>query len=390
MQADRTRFDVNPVGFDDYREVARKRLPQFLFDYAEGGANEEFTTALNRSDFRRFLLKQRVLRDVSNIDTSTTIVGDPASIPVVLAPVGMAGMYARRGEVQGARAASRMGIPMATSTVGICSASEVQAASERPIWFQLYMLRDREFVLEMLGKAQDAGCTTLAFTVDLPMAGLRLRDFRNGMFGGSFKANMSKGMQLMTSLGWAWDVGIRGGPISFGNLADKVKNPKDLSSYKALVEDQFDTTATWKDIHWLRDNWKGKLLIKGVLEADDARAAVDAGADGVVVSNHGGRQLDSVASTITKLPAVAEAVSGQTEILMDGGVRSGLDVVKAVALGAQAVLIGRPWIYAMAANGEQGVVDLLTLFQKEISVAMALCGVNRVAELSPDVIERVD
>jgi L-lactate dehydrogenase (cytochrome) len=390
MLADRTRFDVTPIGFDDYREVARRRLPQFLFDYAEGGANEELTTRLNRSDFNRYLLKQRVLRDVSSIDTSTTLLGDAASIPVVLAPVGMAGMYARRGETQGARAAGRAGIPMATSTVGICSVGEVQAAAAGPIWFQLYMLRDRDFVLEMLAKAQGAGSTTLAFTVDLPMAGMRLRDYRNGMFGGSLKANLSKFMQLMTSLGWAWDVGIRGGPIAFGNLADKVKNPKDLSSYKALVEDQFDTAATWKDIRWLRDHWQGKLLIKGVLEADDARAAVDAGADGVVVSNHGGRQLDSVASSISKLPAVVAAVGGQTEILMDGGVRSGLDVVKAVALGARGVLIGRPWIYAMAANGEEGVVDLLTLFQKEIAVAMALCGVNRVEELNPDLVERRD
>jgi L-lactate dehydrogenase (cytochrome) len=381
-------YDVTPVSVADYRLRARRKLPHFLFDYLDGGANDERTAARNETDFGDFRLKQHVMHDVSRVDTTTTLAGDAAAMPVALAPVGMAGMYARRGEVQGARAAERAGIPFTTSTVGICPVEEIQSATHRPFWFQLYMMRDRDFVLEMLKRAQAAGCRTLVFTVDLPVAGMRLRDYRNGMLGGGWQGKLSQLLQLATSPAWAVDVGLRGKPHNFGNISHKVTNTNDLNAYKAFVDAQFDPTVTWADIRWLRDNWQGKILIKGVMEVDDARSAADAGADGVVVSNHGGRQLDGVASSISKLPAVAAALGERTEIYMDGGVRSGIDVVKAIALGARGVLIGRPWIYALSARGEQGVVDLLDVFRREIATAMALVGVNRVEDITSELIER--
>jgi L-lactate dehydrogenase (cytochrome) len=380
-------YDVTPVSVADYRRRAKRRLPGFLFHYLEGGANDEDTMAANVSDFRRYRLQQRVMCNVDGVDTGTTLAGHAASMPVALAPVGMAGMYARRGEVQGARAAKTAGIPFTTSTVGICPVEEVAAAIRQPFWFQLYMLRDRDLILKLLERAQAAGCDTLAFTVDLPVAGMRLRDYRNGMLGGGIPGKLSQLAQIVTSPLWALDVGLRGKPHNFGNLRDVVPDPDDLNAYKAFIDAQFDPTVTWEDIAWLRSIWKGKILIKGVLEADDARAAVDTGADGVIVSNHGGRQLDGVASSISKLAAVSAAVGDRTEVYLDGGVRSGIDVVKAVALGARGVLIGRPWVYAMAACGEAGLVDLLRLFQQEIATAMALMGVKTIDEITADMIE---
>ncbi len=382
-------YDVIPVSVADYRRRAKRRLPGFLFHYVDGGANDEDTLAANVSDFRRFRLKQRVMRDVDGVDTSTTLAGHRSAIPVALAPVGMAGMFARRGETQGARAAKSVGIPFTASTVGICPVEEIAAATGEPFWFQLYMLRDRDLVLKLLQRAQAAGCDTLVFTVDLAVAGMRLRDYRNGMLGGGLAGKLSQLAQIVSSPLWAVDVGLRGKPHNFGNLRDVVPDPDDLNAYKAFIDSQFDPTVTWEDIAWLRSVWKGKLLIKGVLEADDARAAVDTGADGVIVSNHGGRQLDGVASSITKLAEVAAAVGNSTEVYLDGGVRSGIDVVKALALGANGVLIGRPWVYAMAACGETGVTNLLRLFQQEIAVAMALMGVKTIEEITTDLIERV-
>jgi L-lactate dehydrogenase (cytochrome) len=380
-------YDVVPISVEDYRRRAKRRLPRFLFDYIDGAANAEETMARNVSEFSRYRLKQYVMRDVSKIDTRTTLMGQAASMPLALAPVGMAGMMARRGEAQGARAAERAGVPFTTSTVGICPVEEIRATTHAPFWFQLYMLRDREFVLELLARARAAGCTTLVFTVDLPVPGMRLRDFRNGMLGGGWKGRLSQALQLAASPLWAWDVGIKGKPHSFGNLRDKVANPEDLTAYKAFVDSQFDSSVTWRDIRWLRDHWTGKLLIKGVMEVDDGRAAVDAGAEGVIVSNHGGRQLDGIAASLAKLPAMVRALGTQAEIYLDSGVRSGIDVVKAVALGARGVLIGRPWVWAVAGAGEQGLFDLLQLFQREIAVAMALMGVNEVQQITADLVE---
>ena len=382
-------YDVTPVSVADYRQRAKRRLPGFLFHYIDGGANDEDTMAANVSDFRHYRLKQRVMRNVDGVDTSTTLAGRPASMPLALAPVGMAGMFARRGETQGARAAKVANIPFTSSTVGICPVEEVAAATGEPFWFQLYMLRDRDLILKLLERAQSAGCDTLAFTVDLPVAGMRLRDYRNGMLGGGIPGKLSQLAQIVSSPLWAVDVGLRGKPHNFGNLREVVPDPDDLDAYKAFIDSQFDPTVTWEDIAWLRSVWKGKILIKGVLEADDARAAVDTGADGIIVSNHGGRQLDGVASSISKLAGVAAAVGDRTEVYLDGGVRSGIDVVKAVGMGARGVLIGRPWVFAMAACGEAGITDLLALFQREISTAMTLMGVNTIDEINSDLIESI-
>ncbi len=380
-------YIVNPVTPDDYRYLAKKRLPRFLFEYIDGGANNQDTLAANINDFRHFKLKQHVMRDVGDIDTSTSLLGHKSSMPLALAPVGMAGMMARRGEVQGARGAEVAGVPFTASTVGICAVDEIQTAIKSPFWFQLYMLRDRDVVLALLERAQAAGCSTLVFTVDLAVAGMRHADTRNGMLAGGFKGTMAKIQQLVTRPKWVVDVALRGQPLTFGNLADVVPNPNDLNAYKAFLDAQFDPTVTWKDIAWLRSVWPGKLMIKGVMEADDAQAAVDAGADAVLVSNHGGRQLDSVASSFSKLPEIVSSIGEQAEVYMDGGIRSGIDVVKAVALGAKGVLIGRPWICATAARGEAGLIDQLSIFQREIAVAMALMGVNKIADITPDMIE---
>jgi L-lactate dehydrogenase (cytochrome) len=380
-------YDIQPVTSLDYRRRAEKRLPRFLFDYIDGGANEEVTMAANTADFSRYRLKQRVMRDVGDVDTSTEICGRRFSMPVVMAPIGMAGLMARRGEVQGARAAQKTGIPFTASTVGICSMEEIKDAIGEPCWFQLYMLHDRSIVERILERVAGTGCDTLIFTVDLAVTGMRHRDWRNGMATDGLRSRFAKFRQLAARPGWLFDVGIKGKPHDFGNLTGIMKEPVDLVTLKSFIASQFDPTVTWKDIAWLRKIWKGKLLIKGVLSAEDAGFAVDAGADGVVVSNHGGRQLDCVSSGIGKLPEVIQAVGGQVEVLMDGGVRNGIDVVKAVALGANGVLIGRPWVFAAAAAGEKGIVDLLGVFREEIRVAMALMGVNRIDEITADLLE---
>jgi L-lactate dehydrogenase (cytochrome) len=382
-------LNVVPVTALDYRRLAEKRLPRFLFDYIDGGANDELTLARNVGDFHRIVVRQRVLRDVASVDTSTTLAGEKAALPLILAPVGMAGMFARRGEVQGVRAANDAGVPFTLSTVGICPIDEVRAASSQPFWFQLYMIRDRVAVGGLLERAMAAGCTTLVFTVDLPLPGMRHRDARNGMFEKSLSGALARAWQLGTRPGWIYDVGIRGKPHTFGNYADLVQDPTDLNSYKQWIDSNFDPSVTWKDIEWLRGIWKGKLLIKGILEANDAQAAVAVGADGVIVSNHGARQLDSVASSISKLPAVVDAVGARVEVLMDGGVRGGLDVFKAVALGARGVLIGRPWVWALAAGGQAGVASLLDVFRRELEVAMALSGVTRISDIRRELIDAI-
>jgi len=382
------KYDVTPVTAVDFRRLAEKRLPRFLFDYIDGGANDELTMAANQADFASIRLRQRVMRDVSGVDTSTTLAGRSVAMPLALAPVGMAGMFARRGEVIGLRAAEAAGIPFSLSTLGVCTIEELRAASPAAFWFQLYMMRDRDAVQRLLGRAREGGCDTLLFTVDLAVTGLRHRDTRNGMIGRpSLKASLGKLRQLVTRPRWIRDVGLRGKPHTIGNLADVVPDPTDLNAYKAWIDSQFDPSVTWKDIEWLRRTWDGKLIIKGVLEPQDACDAVSAGADGVIVSNHGGRQLDGVASSIAKLPGVVAAVGDKTEVLLDGGVRSGIDVLKAVALGARGVLIGRPWVWAAAGAGQQGLADLLGTFRQELQTAMALTGVSRIADVSREIID---
>ena len=380
-------YNVTAVSPADYRRLAEKRLPRFLFDYIDGGANAETTLAANVDGFRRIVLRQRVMRDVAEIDTSTILAGEKSAMPVVLAPVGMAGMMARRGETLAVRAANEIGVPFTLSTVGICDLAEVKAAASKPFWFQLYMMRDRGVVQDLLARAEAAGCNTLAFTVDLAVTGMRHRDLRNGALSSSLQARAVKAWEISSHPRWLLDVALRGKPHGFGNLSDRVPDPTKLEAFTAWVASQFDSSVTWKDIEWLRGVWKGKLLIKGVLEPEDARAAVAAGADGVIVSNHGGRQLDSVAASVSKLPLVVDAVGDRVEVLMDGGVRSGVDVFKAVALGARGVLMGRPWVWALAAQGQAGVRDMLAIMREEFRIAMALSGVTRVADIGRDAID---
>ena len=371
-----------PASVHDYRELARRRLPRQLFDYIDGGAYEEATMAANLDDLRRLHLRQRVLRDVSERKLGTTVLGEELAIPVVLAPVGLGGMFAQRAEVQAARAAAGFGVSFCESTVSICGIEEVAAATDRPIWYQLYVMRDRGYAEDLMARAEAAGARVLVLTVDMSVVGARYRDVRNGL-GGSLPPveKLVRGFDLARHAGWVRDVALGGKPLTFGNLEKAVPGATTPDSFRAWVDSQFDPSVTWDDLAWVREHWSGKLVLKGILDPDDAREAVERGADGVVVSNHGGRQLDDVPSTITALPGVVDAIGDRAEVLVDGGIRSGLDVVKALALGARACLIGRPWAYAVAARGERGVNHVLHILRNEMEVALGLTGVTDVADL---------
>ncbi|VVT11632.1 L-lactate dehydrogenase, FMN linked [Sphingomonas aurantiaca] len=370
----------------DYREAARRRLPPFLFHYIDGGAYAEHTLRHNVSDLSDVALRQRVLCDVADIDLSTTLFGQSLGMPVVLAPVGLTGMYARRGEVQAARAAAAKQVPFTLSTVSVCAIDEVQRQSSAPIWFQLYVLKDRGFMRDALERAQAAGVETLVFTVDMPVPGARYRDAHSGMSGPN--AAWRRMLQAVTHPRWAWDVGIHGRPHDLGNISAYRGAATGLADYIGWLGANFDPSISWRDLQWIRDTWKGSIVIKGILDVEDAREAVRFGAQGIVVSNHGGRQLDGVLSSARALPAIADAVKGQVSILADSGIRSGLDVVRMLALGADAAMLGRAFIYALAADGQAGVANLLELFDREMRVAMALTGVRTIAEIDSTIIAR--
>jgi L-lactate dehydrogenase (cytochrome) len=372
----------------DFREAARRKLPRFLFDYIDGGAYAERTLARNVSDLADLSLRQRVLKDVSKADLSTTLFGHYQALPVALAPVGLTGMYARRGECQAAKAAAAKGVPFCLSTVSVCDLQEVSKASPTPIWFQLYVLRDRAFMRDLLAKAADAGATALVFTVDMPVPGARYRDAHSGMSGPNAAARRL--VQAALKPGWAWDVGVMGRPHTLGNVAPVLGANSGLEDFMGWLGANFDPSIQWKDLEWIRDLWKGPLIIKGVLDPEDAKAAADIGADGIVVSNHGGRQLDGVLSSARALPDIAEAVGDRLTVLADSGVRSGLDVVRMLALGAKGVLLGRAWVYALAARGGPGVSQLLDLIEKEMRVAMALTGVNTLDQIDRSILAKVD
>jgi len=376
-----------PATAQDYQRLARVRLPRFLSDYVDGGAGDEQTLRANEAAWARVRLRQRVLIDVDGVDTSATLAGQACTLPVALAPLGLAGMLARRGEVQAARAAEAAGVPFILSTVGICPLDEIQRAVSGPAWFQLYMLRDRGIVRALLQRAWDESCRTLVFTVDLPLPGIRHRDIRHGLGARTLRARMLRIADLLSHPGWAWDVGVRGKPHVFGSLADQLPGARDLDAFKAWVDSQFDPSVTWADIDWLRGQWPGILLLKGILDEDDARAAASAGAQGLVVSNHGGRQLDGVAATAARLPAIVQALGAQVEVLVDGGIRSGVDVLRALALGANGVLVGRPWAWALAAGGERALAEMLARWQQELRLAMTLAGVRRLADIGAGQLE---
>ncbi len=370
----------------DYRMAAQKFLPPFLFHYIDGGAYAEQTLRRNVDDLAAVALRQRVLKDMSQLDTGIDLFGEKLSIPVALAPVGLTGMYRRRGEVQAARAADAHGIPFTMSSVSVCPIEEVAPKLQRPMWFQLYVLKDRGFMQNALERAQAAGCSTLVFTVDMPVPGARYRDAHSGMSGPN--APLRRYWQAMTHPRWAWDVGLLGRPHDLGNISAYRGSPTGLQDYMGYLSANFDPSISWKDLEWIRAFWKGPMVIKGILDPEDAKDAVRFGADGIIVSNHGGRQLDGVLSSARALPAIADAVKGQIKILADSGIRNGLDVVRAIALGADCAMIGRAYIYALATAGEAGVKHLLELLEKEMRVAMTLTSVARVADISGDLLVR--
>ena len=372
----------------DYREAARRRLPPFLFEYVDGGSFGEQTMAQNEADLAAIALRQRVLRDVSGIDMSAELFGQKLAMPVILGPVGLAGLNARRGEKQAVRAAEAMGIPFTLSTVAACSLEETMTAATRPIWFQLYMIKDRDFMRDMLARVVAAGCSTLVFTVDMPIAGARYRDWHTGLTGcPGVKGALWRMWQAMLHPRWAWDVGLWGRPHALGNVAPVLKNGSGVEDFFAWLGQNFDPGIGWKDLDFIRSEWKGPLVLKGILDPEDAKEAVRMGADGIVVSNHGGRQLDGVLSSARALPRIADAVGDDLAVLADGGVRSGLDVVRMLALGAKAVMLGRAWAWALGAKGEAGVRAMLQTIQYEMQIAMSLTGVKSIGAIDRSIIE---
>ena len=369
-----------PATATDYRELARRRIPRQLFDYIDGGAYDEATMRVNVADLRKVLLRQVVMRDVTVRDPAVEVLGQQLALPVILAPVGLGGMLAPRAEVQAARAAESAGVPFIESTVSICSIEEVARATRRPPWFQLYVMRDRSYAEDLMARAQAVGSPVLVLTVDLAVIGARHRDTRNAMVGRPTPlAKALRGLDLVAHPQWIRSTAIGGRPLTFGNLEQAVPGARTPAGFKEWVDANFDPSVTWDDIAWVREHWNGRLVVKGVLDPEDARRAVDAGVDGIVVSNHGGRQLDSVPSTVRALPDVVDAVGDEVEVLVDGGVRTGLDVLKMVALGARAVLVGRPWAWAVAARGEAGVRHVLRVMKADLDTALGLTGQTSIA-----------
>ncbi len=366
----------------DYRKAAKAKLPPFLFHYIDGGSYGEHTLRKNTDDLADIALKQRVLNNMSELNLGTELFGEKLSLPLILAPVGLTGMYARRGEVQAAKAADKKGIPFTMSTVSVCPIEEVTPAIDRPMWFQLYVLKDRGFMKNALERAKAAGVKTLVFTVDMPVPGARYRDMHSGMSGPN--APFRRMLQAMKHPLWAFDVGLFGRPHDLGNISTYRGSPTKLEDYIGWLGANFDPSISWKDLEWIRDFWDGPMIIKGILDPEDAKDAVKFGADGVIVSNHGGRQLDGVLSSAKALPMIADAVKGDIKILVDSGIRTGLDVARMLALGADCTMLGRSYIYALAAQGQAGVENLIDLYEKELRVAMTLTGAKKISELSND------
>ncbi len=373
------------VNYQGFRDAAQKRLPRFIFEYIDGGSYDEHTLRRNVDDFKSVALRQKVLRDVSNLQLGTRLFGRDMALPVALAPIGIAGFYRRRGETQAVRAAEAAGIPIVLSTMSCCPIEEVRAASAQPFWMQLYIIRDRGFMKDFLVRMEKAGVDTLFLTVDLAINGIRYRDRIGGLAGSqSLLQRPDRLLDILSHPAWAWDVGLMGRPLTIGNVAPAMPNGAGLKQFQAWVARNFDPSVTYKDIAWLRQHWKGKLVLKGITDPGDALRASQEGMDGIVVSNHGGRQLDGSLSSIAALPAVRDAVAGRMTVMLDGGVRSGLDVLRALALGADSILLGRAWAYALAARGEAGVSQMLAILKEELEVAMALTGQSDVRSLDSD------
>jgi len=374
----------------DFRELARKRIPRALFEYADRGSYDEVTLRRNREDLARLSFRQRVMVDLSALSLATSVLGAAWSCPVAIAPTALAGLFHRDGEIQGARAAAAFGVPFTLSTMSICSIEDVRAASDVPFWFQLYLMRDRGFNAELIARAKAANCAALMLTLDLPMLALRRRDPKNGL---SIPPRLTwqNALDIATKPRWAASV-LFGKRRTFGNLETQLAkiapagSRSGVQTLAAWTHTQFDRSCTWDDIAWVRERWPGPLLVKGILDSEDARRAVAAGVDALVVSNHGGRQLDGAPSSIAALPGIVAAVDGRCEVLFDGGVQSGQDVLRALALGARACLVGKSFLYALAAGGESGVTRMLTLLADELRVSMALTGCTDVRRVSREVL----
>jgi L-lactate dehydrogenase (cytochrome) len=369
---------------EDLRQRARRRIPKMFFDYAEAGSYAEETLRSNRADLERIKLRQRVLVDVSGRDLTTTIIGEKAPLPLALGPVALTGMQHRDGEIAACRAAHAAGIPFTLSTMSICSIEDVAEAVAKPFWFQLYVMKDRGFVRALVERAAAAKCSALVLTIDLQVLGQRHCDVRNGLSVPP-AIRIRNLINIATKPGWAIGM-LRGKRKTFGNLAGYVRDETNVASLASWISTQFDPALSWKDIEWIRSLWPGKLIIKGVLDVEDAKLAAKTGASALVVSNHGGRQLDGAPSSISALPKIADAVGGEIEVMFDGGIRSGQDLMRALALGARSCLIGRAYIFGLAAGGEAGVAKAIEIIRSELDVTMALCGVNSIKEIGRQVI----
>jgi L-lactate dehydrogenase (cytochrome) len=369
---------------EDLRQAARRKVPRAFFDYAEAGSYSQETLRANRHDLERVKLRQRVLVDVSQRDLSTTIVGEKAALPLALAPIGLCGMQHGDGEILACRAAQAAGIPFTLSTMSICSIEDVAEAVGRPFWFQLCVMRDRGFIKALIERAAAAKCSALVLTVDLQVLGQRHCDIRNGMTVPP-EIKLSNLIDIATKPAWAFSI-LKGKRKTFGNLAGHVRGMENVTSLAQWTASQFDPTLNWKDVEWVRSLWPGKLILKGILDVEDARTAVKTGASALIVSNHGGRQLDGAPSSISALPKVADAVGGDIEVMFDGGIRTGADVLRALALGARSCMIGRSYIYGLGAGGEAGVAKAIEVLGKELDVTMALCGVKSVKDIDRRVV----
>ena len=370
---------------EDLRQTARRKVPRAFFDYAEGGSYAEQTLKANRADLERIKLRQRVLVDVSNRSTKTTILGEPAALPLVLAPVGLCGMQHGDGEILACRAAHEAGIPFTLSTMSICSIEDVAAAVDRPFWFQLYVMKDRGFVRALIERAAAAKCSALVLTLDLQVLGQRHRDIKNGMTVPP-ELRITNVIDMATKPAWALSV-LRGKRKTFGNIAGHIRGMENVNSLSRWISGQFDPALNWKDVEWIASLWPGKLILKGILDVEDARIAAKTGAAALVVSNHGGRQLDGAPSSIAMLPPIADALGSDIGIMFDGGIRSGQDLARAIALGARSCMIGRAYIYGLGAGGQAGVARAIDIIRNELDVTMALTGISSIGEIDRRIVE---
>ncbi|MFT3973831.1 MAG: alpha-hydroxy acid oxidase [Amaricoccus sp.] len=376
----------NALTIADLKEMARRRVPKMFFDYADSGAWTEGTYRSNEADFADILLRQRVLVDMTDRSLASEMVGEPVSMPVALAPTGLTGMQHADGEILAAQAAEAAGVPFTLSTMSICSIEDIAANTTKPFWFQLYVMRDRAFIESLIGRAKTAGCSALVLTLDLQILGQRHKDLRNGLSAPP-KFTPKHVWQMATRPFWCLEM-LQTKRRTFGNIVGHASNVGDLSSLSSWTAEQFDPRLSWEDVAWIKSLWGGKLILKGILDPEDAKMAIGTGADAIVVSNHGGRQLDGARSSISALPGIVAAVDGQIEVHLDGGIRSGQDVLKAVALGATGTYIGRPFLYGLGAGGREGVARVLEIIRRELDITMALCGRRDIRTIGPDILDR--